>query len=727
MRPRIAVSISIFLAALCTGILAGFALLEQKYGHAEINLTTAHSELELALSTMSQRLTSMAKALERSDKITPDIYSSIYNDAAIAGLRVHERAMALMPEFETSEQAQAFVKRMSSQFMRAGYPDFEIFPSQETDVLFPALFVEPPAARHKVFGYNMASSTERMEAAREVLRTGGMKASAPVVLSQDADKKPSSFLLLVSVDLRGVIGPVELRQAFLGAGMTPAALFQNHIATDDRHILTVDVQIDDQTLPVVLGDVQKNWMPRIPLVQQRTKQSSVINGLEVSMTASVHYVPKVYEAALPVAVALLMGFVLNLLVKNRLARNIYNRNLEIALKSKEEQLLEAHRIHAATMRVEALGRLVGGVAHDFNNILGVILGNLELLRDKEKKDAERSLVGEAINATRRGEHLTRQLLSFGRKSHLQPRRIEVADALAESAQMLHRILPTTIDITLADSSGTKPIDVDPDGLQNAILNIALNARDAMEDRGKLVLQSTNERISKQAPEAIRNCGLIPGHYVKVTITDTGSGMAPEIVDHVFEPFFTTKPAAEGSGLGLSSVLGFCQQSGGTCLIESEPGVGTSLNLFFPVAKTDPIVRPAAATKVRPTPATCRILLAEDEDSIARVLIGQLEAAGHSVYRVNSGDAAWAELQTSEKYDLLISDIIMPGRLQGVDLARKVELEHPSVSILLISGYPQDASNVQSALTSRHPVMTKPFSKQELILTIDRLMYKPAST
>ncbi|MEL7013565.1 MAG: ATP-binding protein, partial [Pseudomonadota bacterium] len=643
LRPGFVVATLVVSASLCAGLLAALSGLQHKRHHAETELTAAHSEFQLALSTMSLRMTSMARALERSPAITPDIYSRIYNDAANAGLRVHERALALMPEFENAEQIQDFANRLSPQFERTGYPPFSFSTEQDAQANFPALFVEPPESRPNVFGYNMGSSPERLTAAREALRTRVMNASVPVVLSQDDGEKPSSFLLLYPVDLADAKGTGESWPALLGAGLTPASLFQDHISTDQGYLLNIKVQIAGSYMPVTLGNIPFSWWPQFALIRDRVTPDLVVNGLEVSLSSSVFYTPRTLQMMMPLSVALLTGFVLSLLAKNLSARATYRRSLEDALQAKEEELNEAHRVNAVSQRVEALGRLVGGVAHDFNNILSVILGNLELIRDKNTKDDPDTLVNEAIAAINRGAHLTRQLLTVGQKSPLQSRVLRVSDALSASADMLRRVLPETMEVTLGPNNEFAKVEVDPDGLQNAFLNIALNARDAMEGRGRLIFKSSVVHLMEPVSDVAQPHDLPPGEYVKISVTDTGPGMEPDIMDHVFEPFFTTKHATEGSGLGLASVLGFCQQSGGTCRIKSKPGSGTTLNLYFPASASEPHVQEIEPQEhgVPPSSSARQILLAEDEDRVARVLILQLEAEGHTVKRVNTGDAAWS--------------------------------------------------------------------------------------
>jgi CheY-like chemotaxis protein len=353
----------------------------------------------------------------------------------------------------------------------------------------------------------------------------------------------------------------------------------------------------------------------------------------------------------------------------------------------------------------------------------VILGNLELMKeeDKDKQHEDDPLLEEAVAATHRGAHLTRQLLVVGRKSHLQPRSLNVVQVLHKSAAMLARVLPESIELTTVPAAGLWPMEADPDGLQSALLNLAINARDAMDGKGKLIIEAVNTRVTHEYLEDRLEEDIRPGRYVAISVTDTGTGMEREVAYRAFEPFFTTKHPTDGSGLGLSSVLGFCRQSGGACRIYSEPGVGTTVRIMFPVSESAAQTFGTLAEPISATPGKARILLAEDEESVARVLLRQLEASGYSVRRVANGDAAWALIESGAEFDLLITDLVMPGTIQGADLARRVEAARPGMALLLISGYPQEAAIEGNGVARRHPVLTKPVPRSELAQMIHRVL------
>lgn len=712
----------IVVAAVSMAAVAALVLLQQKRGNARLEIEVVHSELEFAFATLSVRMASMATGLQQAENLSPEQYEALYRDLMRSSPRVHERAMAFMPELISMDGVDTAVQRMARNYAALEYPEFSLFPQGPAKALFPVLLVEPEASRPNVFGYNMGSSDERLRAAREALESRTMTVSAPITLSQDHDQSRTSFVLLYPVYFSEPEPVTGARRALLAAGMTPALLFANHVGLYDRHRIDVEVGIAGVTLPISLA---KNalFTFRLPLISGLEMPAIRTDGFEVPFRASVFYTPSLFDVMIPFGTAAVVTVIGVLLVNLADARAIAKRELEISLQAKEKELRELYSAQARSQRVESLGRLVGGVAHDFNNILSVILGNLELMKEEgeEKSQKNDSFLEEAIAATFRGAHLTRQLLLVGRKSHLQPRSLNVERMLQDSAAMLKRVLPESIELTTVAASGLWSIEADPDGLQNALLNLGINARDAMDGKGKLIIEAVNSRVTHDYLDDRPEEEIVPGRYVTISVTDTGVGMQTEVVERAFEPFFTTKHATDGSGLGLPSVLGFCRQSGGACRIYSEPGVGTTVRMLFPVSATTVDTGGSVADSEMVAPGETRILLAEDEDSVARVMLKQLEAAGYSVKRVPTGDDAWAMIESGAVFDLLITDLVMPGTLQGAELARRVEAARPAMGLLLISGYPQEAAIEGNGVARRHPVMTKPVPRSELLRMIHRLL------
>ncbi|MFA8388354.1 MAG: CHASE domain-containing protein [Pelagibaca sp.] len=723
MRPWVLQSgLVLFLSLLASG-LAGLFIFEQRRGNAEVEVEAVHSELELALATLAVRMSSMASALERVPDLTPLRFAEIYKDATEMINRVPERALAFMPQLESRDGISAFIAYHGQEYEQAGYPDFQLFPAENTGALFPVLIVEPETSRANVFGYNMGSSPERLSAARDALARGVMTTSAPVALSQDQDLSQASFLMFYPVYLREADPLSGAMQAVIGAGMTPAALLADHVVLRNEHLMRIEIEIGiaETDLPVVLGNEAGADGPTVTLIRDLEMPVIRTNGFDVPFRATVYYSPTASDAVFPLLAAVFIALLSTLALRVVSARASAKQELEIALANRESELREAYRIQARSQRIEALGRLVGGVAHDFNNILSVILGNTELLKDECTKRAELDLLEEVDKATMRGAHLTRQLLSVGRQSHLEPQRIVIAGSLQDTTNMLRRVLPESIDILTVAAAGLWTVNVDPQGLQNALLNLGLNARDAMGGHGKLTIEAANSRITRDYLKERLDEDISPGRYVVVSVSDTGEGMTPDVIDRAFEPFFTTKHVTDGSGLGLPSVLGFCRQSEGTCRIYSEPGVGTTVRMWFPAVdnahEEDEDRQPVALSKR----GGARVLLAEDEDGVARVLVRHLDRAGYTVKRVSTGDAAWAEIERRRKYDVLITDLVMPGAIQGAELARRVEQEHSQIRVLLISGYPQEAAIEGNGVATRHPVLTKPIPRDDLLTTLDALL------
>jgi signal transduction histidine kinase len=554
--------IPVFLVSVFVGIAASLFVVEQRRSQAILEIEAAHSELELAFATLAVRMSSMATALERNPNLTPAHFSEVYAAASRGVMRMPERALAFILEIADEGQIEAVIDGLQADYVAAGYPEFQLFPSGEAEALFPILLVEPEASRPNVFGFNIGSSPERLTAARDALARGVLTTSAPVALSQDDDQARASFLLLYPVYLPEPDPLSGATQAVLAAGMTPGALFANYVALFERHGLEIAIGIAGTDLSFRLGLPEGGSGFELALIRDLNMPIIRTNGFNVPFRASVFYTPALTDAVFPILAALLTAVIGFLSLKVGLARASQRAALEAALARNEAKLREAYRIQSRSQRIEALGRIVGGVAHDFNNILSVILGNIELMKEEGTAAKDDPLLSEAEKATMRGAHLTRQLLAIGRKSHLQPKRLSIASCLQEAATMLTRVLPASIEITTVPASGLWPVKIDPDGLQNALLNLALNARDGMKGRGKLTIEASNTRIThdylKERPEE----EISPGRYVVLSVTDTGEGMTDAVIDRAFEPFFTTKQATDGSGLGLPSVLGFCRQSDG---------------------------------------------------------------------------------------------------------------------------------------------------------------------
>ncbi|MGO6991956.1 PAS domain S-box protein [Rhizobium johnstonii] len=350
-------------------------------------------------------------------------------------------------------------------------------------------------------------------------------------------------------------------------------------------------------------------------------------------------------------------------------------------------LTSRHRIEAElrqSQKMEAVGQLTGGLAHDFNNLLAVIIGNLEMLEARLAEPGQLSLLREAQSAADDGARLTSQLLAFGRRQALAPTVLDVGALLGEFSDLVQRTLGDSVELRTIIPGRRLSAMADKAQLQSALLNLSINARDAMPAGGRLTIEISGVEIDADYVgmyPAIR-----PGRYVLISVTDTGTGMTSEVMERAFEPFFTTKPTGSGTGLGLSMVYGFAKQSAGHLQLYSEPGEGTTVRLFLPRADGGRDSHPdEQQVKDAPSPGTETILVVEDDARVRRVTISRLQTLGYSVIEATNGIDALKELEAGHDVALLFSDVAMPG-MNGDELARKVRERWPRVKILLTSGF-----------------------------------------
>jgi PAS domain S-box-containing protein len=354
----------------------------------------------------------------------------------------------------------------------------------------------------------------------------------------------------------------------------------------------------------------------------------------------------------------------------------------------EEALHESERKLAQAQRLEAVGQLTGGIAHDFNNLLTVIIGNLELIEMRISDSELTAILREAQEAADLGAKLTERLLAFARRSHLEPRILQINEVVLNVTGMLKRTLGEQIGLSTVLAPDLWPTRNDPIQVESAIVNLAINARDAMARGGKLVVETRNVAID---PTTTAGDGdLSPGDYVQVSVSDTGAGMTPDVRERAFEPFFTTKSRGHGTGLGLSMVYGFAKQSGGHATIYSEPGYGTTINIYLPRAPEgeEPAVEASATTESDAT-AVGSILVVEDDDRVRNLTINRLKSLGYRVHEAPDGGTAIRMLEEGLTVDLVFSDLVMPGGLTGHDVARRALELNPAIKLLLTSGYAED--------------------------------------
>ena len=381
---------------------------------------------------------------------------------------------------------------------------------------------------------------------------------------------------------------------------------------------------------------------------------------------------------------------------------------ERELADREEELRQSQKL-------EAVGRLAGGVAHDFNNMLTAIQGFATLLRGRAEPDGdEAGYVEEILRAAERSATLTRQLLAFSRKQVMRPEVLDLNATVAEMESMLRRLLGETVTLSTSLDPDLAPARLDPGQIQQVIMNLCVNGRDAMPDGGTLQVGTRNRR--SDGPLPTHDGTLPPGDYVELSVADSGVGLEPELRDRVFEPFFTTKGAGEGTGLGLATVHGIVSQSRGGIAVESQPGAGTTFRIFFPRCGHEASSGDRDESDADPVEAVPRagtVLVVEDEASVRRLIAGVLEKAGYGVLSAESGPAALAVLRAhSGTVDMLLSDVVMP-EMSGPELARALREHDPGLRVCFMSGYTEDEVFRHGIQTSDETFLEKPFTPAEL--------------
>jgi len=382
-------------------------------------------------------------------------------------------------------------------------------------------------------------------------------------------------------------------------------------------------------------------------------------------------------------------------------------------KQLEQQLRQAQKM-------EAIGQLAGGIAHDFNNLLGVIIGYSEILMDRAGEDAKmRNQCEEIKKAGGRAAALTRQLLAFSRQQILAPKILNVNAVVAETEKMLQRLIGEHIELRTVLEVSPGSVKADQVQIEQVILNLAVNARDAMPDGGKLIIETSNVALDETA--GLLHPGCKPGRYVLVSVKDTGTGMDEETKSHIFEPFFTTKEPGRGTGLGLSTVYGVVKQSGGYVWVESELGHGTTFKIYLP--RVDDGVPENRPKELAPELllGTQTILLVEDDEAVRALTRTFLENGGYTVVEASDGPEA-LELaeKNSEPIDLLLTDVIMPG-MNGQVLAQKMSEAYPEVKVLFVSGYTGGFADRTNLVEEGANLLQKPFTRKGLLEALRQVL------
>ncbi|MEM8687717.1 MAG: PAS domain S-box protein [Pseudomonadota bacterium] len=387
--------------------------------------------------------------------------------------------------------------------------------------------------------------------------------------------------------------------------------------------------------------------------------------------------------------------------------------VDLTLRRKTEERLKNAR------KMEAIGQLTGGIAHDFNNLLQVIIGNLQLVQDELGTDASQSCAQEALEAAGRGVELTKQLLAFSRRQSLEPETVQINQMIKAMSSIFQRTVGETIQFRPDLMEVDAAISVDLSQLESALLNLAINCRDAMPNGGCLTVQTRSVYLNDTY--AARHQDVTPGHYVLITVEDTGSGIPADMLENVLEPFFTTKDSAQASGLGLSMAYGFIRQSGGHIDVASEVGQGTAIKLYLPRIDVDPLTGTVEADPKAEEPSPKTVLVVEDQEDVRKVAVGFLKSFGYRVLEAEDGIIAMGILQEQPDIDLLFTDIVMPGGMNGLDLSQAACALNPDLKVIHASGYPQSVLPAEQIEQIGDSLLMKPYHKDQLLDALEAVL------
>lgn len=394
-----------------------------------------------------------------------------------------------------------------------------------------------------------------------------------------------------------------------------------------------------------------------------------------------------------------------------------NSTLEEQVAERTKELHHKNEELRQSQKMEAVGHLTGGIAHDFNNLLQIIIGNLETLQRNLPPESVRlnRAANSAMNGARRAAALTQRLLAFSRRSPLDPKPLAVNTLVSNLADLLQRTLGEAVSVETVAGAGVWTVEADPNELEAAILNLAVNARDAMPSGGKLTIETSNAHIDEAYAAA--HMEVSPGQYVVLSVSDTGTGMDSDTLRHVFEPFFTTKPVGKGTGLGLSQVYGFVKQSAGHVKIYSEVGHGTTVKLYLPRLAGDESGIANEEERLAPEGTAETILVVEDDEDVRSYSSESLRDLGYVVVEAPDGPSALRQIERQKKIDLLFTDVVLPGGLTGAEIVARARELRPSLKVLFTTGYARNAIVHHGRLDKGLELITKPFTFTDLAAKI----------
>jgi signal transduction histidine kinase len=548
--------------------------------------------------------------------------------------------------------------------------------------------------------------------------------------------KPSRILIVDDDEAARYVKSRLLRHH--GYDVSEASLGRDALAlaaTEKPDLTLLDVKLPDVSGIEVCREI-KSRFPQIIVLQTSAAFTGVTDRTRALDGGADSYLVEPIE---PDELIATVHALLRLRDAEQEARRI-NRHLEQLIDERTHELAEANRRLAEeivgrrqaeaalwhTQKLDLIGQLTGGIAHDFNNLLMVISGNLELVQETFDSGASlspaqraqlRQLLDSAEAAAEHAAKITQQLLAFARRSTLTAETVRVTDLLAVSEGFLRRAAGEAIEVAVACASGLWHCRVDPVQFEAAILNLVVNARDAMPEGGTLCVESANGSVGAASSEVER--GVLVGDYVRIAVSDTGQGMAPEVVDRVFEPFFTTKEVGKGSGLGLSQVYGFIKQSDGHILIDSAPGKGTTVTLYLPRSASANESAAADARRDAAPGGNETVLIVDDNKNVRDVTAVIVGALHYKVLTAGDATEALRVIRNQCSIDLLVSDIVMSGGVNGIELARQARALRPGLPVLLMSGYP--AGSIEKC---DFPILQKPYRREQLALHLRAALGDP---
>jgi signal transduction histidine kinase/CheY-like chemotaxis protein len=607
--------------------------------------------------------------------------------------------------FEALEQTQ-----MPSFEIRAVGADKRLSREPDRPIYYPVVYAEPAAANEATIGFDLDSIPSRRAAVNEVVAARTVIATPPLQLVEQHGPE-TGILLLFAVKggpdgpgvlvvalrmgpfMQGLLRPVKAMIAvelvdlaarqplYDDIAARPGALYEESFEFGERRY-----EVETEPTPAYLAG-HRSWQSWGVLVAG-VCSTGLLGALLMLGTGYARRIEQVVETR---------------------TRDLAGVNWRLKVEVEERRQAEAALRQA--QRMEAIGQLTGGIAHDFNNLLTVVRGNAELLRDNAASEAAVRRVAAIIRASERGERLTRQLLAFSRPQTPPLGSVDLQQRAQEIGDMLSQTLRSNIAVEITMPHGLWPVAIDPAEFDLALLNIAVNARDAMPEGGRFQVAARNATL---AAGAQRSAGL-SGDFVAVSLSDTGTGMTPDVQARAFEPYFTTKEAGSGSGLGLSQVYGFAKQSAGAATIESSPGKGTSITLSLPRATATPgMAQPPAGPDPAPEPSSARILFVEDDAEVAQSTAELLQDIGYRPVEARDAESALLAFERDPTIVLVLTDIVMPGRLNGLELARTLRQRRPQLPVLLATGYSEYAG---AAARDGFGLVEKPYRRASLAASI----------